>query len=134
MTESRKLVFKETAIIAIGEVICVALMCAVYALIGKFSAAVLLGGIQGYRAWDATNRMNQQAALEDREDEKTKLEQRAASIQREIDHQREYLEESILMQLDYYDIHEAKVSCISPRIIRSCRIWSTRIQTSGERF
>ena len=69
--------------------------------------AVLLGGIQGYRAWDATNRMNQQAALEDREDEKTKLEQRAASIQREIDHQREYLEESILMQLDYYDIHEA---------------------------
>ena len=72
--------------------------------------AVLLGGIQGYRAWDATNRMNQQAALEDREDEKTKLEQRAASIQREIDHQREYLEESILMQLDYYDIHEAKVS------------------------
>ena len=47
MTESRKLVFKETAIIAIGEVICVALMCAVYALIGKFSAAVLLGGFIG---------------------------------------------------------------------------------------
>ena len=47
MTESRKLVFKETAIIAIGEVICVALMCAVYALIGKFSVAVLLGGFIG---------------------------------------------------------------------------------------
>ena len=47
MTESRKLVFKETAIIAVGEVICVALMCAVYALIGKFSVAVLLGGFIG---------------------------------------------------------------------------------------
>lgn len=47
MTESRKLVFKETAIIAVGEVVCVALMCAVYALIGKFSAAVLLGGFIG---------------------------------------------------------------------------------------
>ena len=47
MTESRKLVFKETAIIAVGEVVCVALMCAVYALIGKFSVAVLLGGFIG---------------------------------------------------------------------------------------
>ena len=47
MTESRKLVFKETAIIAIGEVICVALMCAVYALIGKFSVEVLFGGFIG---------------------------------------------------------------------------------------
>ena len=47
MTESRKLVFKETAIIAIGEVICVALMCLVYALLGKFTMAVLLGGLAG---------------------------------------------------------------------------------------
>ena len=47
MTESRKLVFKETAIIAIGEVVCVALMCAVYALIGKFSVAVMLSGLIG---------------------------------------------------------------------------------------
>ena len=47
MTESRKLVFKETAIIAIGEVICVALMCLVYALLGKFTTAVLLGGLAG---------------------------------------------------------------------------------------
>lgn len=47
MTESRKLVIKETAIIAIGEVICVAIMCAVYALIGKFSLGVLLGGLVG---------------------------------------------------------------------------------------
>lgn len=47
MTESRKLVLKETALIASGEVICVALMCAVYALIGKFSLPVLLGGLVG---------------------------------------------------------------------------------------
>ena len=47
MTESRKLVFKETAIIAIGEVVCVALMCAVYALIGRFSVAVMLSGFIG---------------------------------------------------------------------------------------
>lgn len=47
MTESRKLVFKETAIIAIGEAVCVALMCAIYALLSKFSVAVLLSGLVG---------------------------------------------------------------------------------------
>ena len=47
MTESRKLVLKETAVIALGEAICVALMCLIYALIGKFSASVLLGGLVG---------------------------------------------------------------------------------------
>lgn len=47
MTDSRKFVLKETALIAAGEVICVALMCAVYALIGKFSFSVVLGGLVG---------------------------------------------------------------------------------------
>ena len=47
MTDSRKLVLKETALIAMGEVIFVALMCGVYALIGKFSLSVILGGIVG---------------------------------------------------------------------------------------
>ena len=47
MTESRKLVLKETALIAAGEAICVALMCGVYALIGKFALSVLLGGLVG---------------------------------------------------------------------------------------
>ena len=47
MTESRKLVLKETALIAVGELLCVALMCGVYALIGKFSLSVLLGGLVG---------------------------------------------------------------------------------------
>lgn len=45
--ESRKFVFHETGIIAIGEVICLALMLAVYALLGRFSREVLLGGIIG---------------------------------------------------------------------------------------
>ena len=47
MTESRKIVLKETAIIAIGEVICVAIMCLVYAILGKFQLSVLLGGLVG---------------------------------------------------------------------------------------
>ena len=47
MTESRKLVLKETALVAIGEVICVVAMCGVYAMLGKFSEAVVLGGIVG---------------------------------------------------------------------------------------
>ena len=47
MTESRKLVLKETAVIAVGELICVALMCGVYAIIGKFGISVLLGGLVG---------------------------------------------------------------------------------------
>ena len=47
MTESRKLVLKETALIAGGELICVALMCGVYALMGKFGIPVLLGGLVG---------------------------------------------------------------------------------------
>ena len=47
MTESRKIVFKETAIVAAGEALCVALMCGVYALLGKFGISVLLGGLVG---------------------------------------------------------------------------------------
>ena len=47
MTESRKLVLKETAFIALSEIICVALMCGVYALIGKWALSVLLGGLAG---------------------------------------------------------------------------------------
>ena len=47
MTESRKLVLKETLIVAIGVAVGVALMCLVYALLGSYSAQVLLGGIVG---------------------------------------------------------------------------------------
>ena len=48
MTDSRKLVLKETAVIAIGEAVCVALMCGVYGLIGKFDLSVVLGGLVGF--------------------------------------------------------------------------------------
>lgn len=47
MTESRKIVLNETAIVAVGVAICVALMCGVYALLGKFGIPVLLGGLVG---------------------------------------------------------------------------------------
>ena len=47
MTESRKLVLKETALVAIGEAVGVALICGVYALIGKFDVSVVLGGLVG---------------------------------------------------------------------------------------
>ena len=47
MTDSRKLVLKETAIVALGEAICVALMCGVFALLGKFDLSVVLGALVG---------------------------------------------------------------------------------------
>ena len=45
--DSRKLVFHETGILAIGLCICTALMFAVYALVGYFDMSVLLGGLVG---------------------------------------------------------------------------------------
>ena len=47
MTESRKLVLRETAFVAIGEAVCVALMFGVYALLAKFNLSVLMGGMVG---------------------------------------------------------------------------------------
>ena len=45
--EARKIVFRETAIVLAGQVICVAAMLGIYALLGYFSRKVLLGGITG---------------------------------------------------------------------------------------
>ena len=45
--ESRKLVYKETGIILIGEIICLTLMLIIFALLGHFNMKVLLGGIVG---------------------------------------------------------------------------------------
>lgn len=45
--ESRKLVLKETAVVLIGQVLCICAMFGVYALLHKFSVKVLLGGIVG---------------------------------------------------------------------------------------
>lgn len=44
---SQKIVFQETRIVALGEVICTAVMIGVFALLGKYDTSVLLGGIAG---------------------------------------------------------------------------------------
>lgn len=45
--DSRKLVLKETAVVAIGQAICVGAMLGVYALLGNFGRQIWLGGIAG---------------------------------------------------------------------------------------
>lgn len=45
--DSRKFVLKETAIIALGQAICVAAMIGIFALLGHFDRTVLIGGIAG---------------------------------------------------------------------------------------
>ncbi len=45
--DSRKIVFRETLILALGEGICVGAMIAVFALAGYYSTGVLLGGLFG---------------------------------------------------------------------------------------
>lgn len=45
--ESRKLVWKETAVVAIGVAVCVGVMIGVFALLGYYDVSVLLGGIAG---------------------------------------------------------------------------------------
>lgn len=45
--DSRKIVFQETATVLIGQVLCVAVMFGVYALLGRFGSKVLLGGVVG---------------------------------------------------------------------------------------
>lgn len=45
--DARKIVLNETKIILIGEIICVAIMLAIYALLGYFDRRVMLGGIVG---------------------------------------------------------------------------------------
>ena len=45
--DSRKFVIKETAMVAIGQAICVAAMVGIFALLGFYDRSVLLGGIFG---------------------------------------------------------------------------------------
>lgn len=45
--DSKKIVFRETGVIALGELIGVAAMVGIFALLGKFDSTVLLGGIVG---------------------------------------------------------------------------------------
>lgn len=44
---SRKIVFHETGIVAIGVAVCTGIMYGVFALLGKFDLSVLLGGLTG---------------------------------------------------------------------------------------
>lgn len=48
--DSRKIVFQETAVVALGQIVCVGAMLGVYALLGKFSNAVLFGSLLGAAA------------------------------------------------------------------------------------
>lgn len=45
--DSRKIVFRETGIVIIGEVLCTAIMILIFAVLGKYDTSVLLGGIVG---------------------------------------------------------------------------------------
>ena len=45
--DSRKIVYKETAIVAVGELVGTALMLAVYGAIGKFTGTVLWSALAG---------------------------------------------------------------------------------------
>lgn len=45
--DSRKYVLKQTAIIALGQILCVGAMIGIYALLGQFDRTVLLGGTVG---------------------------------------------------------------------------------------
>ena len=47
MMDSRKFILRKTAVIALGQTVCVAVMIGVFALLGHFERSVLLGGILG---------------------------------------------------------------------------------------
>lgn len=47
MIDSRKFILKKTATVAAGQVLCVAVMIGVFALLGYYDRSVLLGGIFG---------------------------------------------------------------------------------------
>ena len=48
MIESRKIVLRETAVIALGEAVCCGIMVCVFALIGRFDLGVLWGALIGF--------------------------------------------------------------------------------------
>lgn len=47
MSESRKFVLKETLLVLVGVLLLTAVMCGIYALIGKFRMAVVWSGLVG---------------------------------------------------------------------------------------
>lgn len=47
MIHSTKFALRETAVLALGETICAAIVCAVYCFLGRFQLSVLLGILAG---------------------------------------------------------------------------------------
>lgn len=46
--DQRKIVFKETGLVALGQLICCGIMLGIYALLGAFGRNALLGALVGY--------------------------------------------------------------------------------------
>lgn len=46
--DPRKIVYKETAVIAVGQLICIGVMYGVFFLLGLFDLKVLIGGLIGF--------------------------------------------------------------------------------------
>lgn len=80
--------------------------------------ALALGGFQCYRKWRqisnaeavAKSRAENEAAMEAYEDSVAMLENTLASLEEDIESQKEYLEKSVLMQIDANNVHESDVS------------------------
>ena len=45
--EDRKFIFRETGIVALGQLLCTGAMIGIFALLGQFSMAVVIGGVVG---------------------------------------------------------------------------------------
>ena len=45
--DARQFVLKETAVVALGQAVCVAVMIGIFALLGRFDTSIWLGGIAG---------------------------------------------------------------------------------------
>ena len=45
--DSKKLLLKQTGIIALGQAVCIALMAGVFAILGRLDSSVILGGLVG---------------------------------------------------------------------------------------
>lgn len=45
--DSRKFILRETALLALGEAVCVGIMCGIFAMLGNMSYKVIVGGALG---------------------------------------------------------------------------------------
>lgn len=80
--------------------------------------AIALGCIKGYTSWktatdpDLAAQYEQEynTAMADYESQKAELEKSVADDQENVDKQREYVEKSVLMQMDYRNFYEAKLT------------------------